>query len=233
LNTLLPIMSERGIYTQVVTSAVREIPAEWRDVDRLQIVVSIDGLQPEHDVRRAPATYERILKHIAGHNIIVHCTVTKQQAQRQGYLEEFVRFWSERAEIERIWMSLYTPQVGEVSEERLDGSARTQVLADLWKLSKQYEKLQLPMAALEVYANPPRSPAECTFARSTISVSANLKTAITPCQFGGVPDCSSCGCLASAGLDAVARHRLLGVIPVGALFGASLRIGEQVRAWRP
>jgi MoaA/NifB/PqqE/SkfB family radical SAM enzyme len=232
LNTLLPIMAERGIYTQVVTSAVREIPGEWRDLDRLQIVVSIDGLQPEHDVRRAPATYERILKHIAGHKIIVHCTVTKQQAQRQGYLEEFVRFWSVRPEIERIWMSLYTPQVGEVSEERLDGPTRTQVLADLWKLSTMYEKLQLPIAALEVYANPPRSPDECTFARSTISVSANLKTAITPCQFGGVPDCSSCGCLASAGLDAVARHRLLGVIPIGAVFGASLRIGEQVRAWR-
>jgi len=232
LNTLLPILADRGIYTQVVTSAVREIPSEWREVDRLQIVVSIDGLQPEHDVRRAPATYERILKHIAGHKIIVHCTVTRQQAQRQGYLEEFVSFWSSRPEIERVWMSLYTPQVGEVSEERLDERTRKQVLADLWKLSTRYEKLQLPMAALEVYANPPRSPDKCTFARSTTSVSANLKTAITPCQFGGVPDCSSCGCLASAGLDAVARHRVLGVIPVGAIFTASLRIGEQVRAWR-
>jgi sulfatase maturation enzyme AslB (radical SAM superfamily) len=232
LNTLLPIMAERGIYTQVVTSAVREIPAEWRGLDRLQIVVSIDGLQPEHDVRRAPATYERILKHIVGHKIIVHCTVTKQQARRQGYLEEFVRFWSERTEIERIWMSLYTPQVGEESDERLDGRTREQVLADLWKLSKQYEKLQLPMAALEVYANPPASPEESIFAQCTTTVSANLETPITPCQFGGDPDCSSCGCLASAGLGAVARHRLLGVIPVGAVFNASLRIGDQVRAWR-
>src|SRR6266850_4997936 len=60
LDTILPILAGRGIYTQVVTSAVREIPATWRDLDRLQIVVSIDGLQPEHDVRRAPATYERI-----------------------------------------------------------------------------------------------------------------------------------------------------------------------------
>ena len=180
LNTLLPIMAERGIYTQVVTSAVREIPAEWRGLDRLQIVVSIDGLQPEHDVRRAPATYERILKHIAGHKIIVHCTVTKQQARRQGYLEEFIRFWSERTEIERIWMSLYTPQVGEVSEERLDGAAREQVLADLWKLSTLYSKLQLPKAALEVYANPPSSPEDCIFAQSTTTISANLETAITP-----------------------------------------------------
>ena len=232
LSTLLPIMSRRGIFTQLVTSAVREIPAEWHGLDRLQIVVSIDGLQPEHDVRRAPATYERILKNIAGHKIIVHCTITKQQARRQGYLEEFLRFWSERPEIERIWMSLYTPQVGEVSEERLDGVAREQVVADLWKLSSLYSKLQLPKAALEVYANPPRSPDDCIFAQATTSISANLKTAITPCQFGGVPDCSSCGCLASAGLAAIARHRVMGVIPVGKIFTGSVRIGQYVRNWR-
>jgi organic radical activating enzyme len=232
LNTLLPILSQRGIFTQVVTSAVREIPSEWQGLSRLQIVVSIDGLQPEHDVRRAPATYDRILKHIAGHKIIVHCTVTKQQARRGGYLEEFIRFWTARDEVERVWMSLYTPQVGEVSAERLDKGTREQVVADLWKLSSLYPKLQLPKAALEVYANPPRSPADCIFARSTTTVSANLKTTITPCQFGGEPDCSSCGCLASAGLGAVARHRVLGVIPVGMLFTGSMRVGEQVRRWR-
>ena len=119
-----------------------------------------------------------------------------------------------------------------MSEERLDKPTRKQVLADLWKLSTQYSKLQLPMAALEVYENPPSSPDDCIFARSTTTVSANLKTPITPCQFGGEPDCASCGCLASAGLEAVARHRVLGVIPVGAIFNASLRIGDQVRAWR-
>jgi MoaA/NifB/PqqE/SkfB family radical SAM enzyme len=232
LNTLLPIMSGRGIYTQVVTSAVREIPAEWRNLHRLQVVVSVDGLQPEHDVRRAPATYERILKHIAGHSVIVHCTITRQQARRESYLEEFIRFWSARPEIERIWMSLYTPQVGEISEERLDNATRLQVLADLRKLRTRYEKLQMPIEALEVYANPPSSPTECVFAQTTTTVSANLMTAITPCQFGGVPDCASCGCLASAGLGAVARHHVLGVIPVGALFKASLRIGAQVRERR-
>jgi MoaA/NifB/PqqE/SkfB family radical SAM enzyme len=232
LNTLLPIMSGRGIYTQVVTSAVREIPAEWRNLHRLQVVVSVDGLQPEHDVRRAPATYERILKHIAGHRVIVHCTITRQQARRESYVEEFIRFWSARPEIERIWMSLYTPQVGEISEERLDNATRLQVLADLRKLRTRYEKLQMPIEALEVYANPPSSPTECVFAQTTTTVSANLMTAITPCQFGGVPDCASCGCLASAGLGAVARHHVLGVIPVGALFKASLRIGAQVRERR-
>ena len=72
------------MHAQLVTSAVRPIPNEWLDC-RLQVVVSIDGLQPEHDERRKPAG-ERVLKHIEGHQITVHCTVTRQQARRDGYL---------------------------------------------------------------------------------------------------------------------------------------------------
>src|SRR5262245_24511810 len=79
LMTLLPLLIARGIHVQLVTSAVREIPREWARLPKLTIVVSVDGLQPEHDVRRTPATYERIQKHIAGHKIVVHCTVTRQQ----------------------------------------------------------------------------------------------------------------------------------------------------------
>ena len=91
LDVLLPRLAERGLYVQVVTSAVRPIPAEWASITHLQICVSIDGLQPEHDVRRTPATYDRILKHIEGHQITVHCTVTRQQVQRDGYIETFIR----------------------------------------------------------------------------------------------------------------------------------------------
>ena len=91
---ILPQLAQRGIYTQLVTSAVRPIPPEWAAIPRLQIVVSIDGLQPEHDARRTPATYDRIQKHIVGQQITVHCTVTRQQVQRDGYLEEFARLWS-------------------------------------------------------------------------------------------------------------------------------------------
>ena len=124
-------MAERGIYTQVVTSAVRPIPSEWAGTRRLQIVVSIDGLQPEHDERRKPATYDRILKHIEGHNIRVHCTVTRQQVRREGYLEEFVKFWSANPAVSQFWISLYTPQVGELSAERLTKADRERVVADL------------------------------------------------------------------------------------------------------
>ena len=83
-----------------------------------------------------------------------------------------------------------------------------------------------------MYAAPPKSPEECLFSQLTTSVSADLQTAITPCQFGGVPDCENCGCFASAGLAAIARHRLLGVIPVRAIFNGSAWIGDRVRGWR-
>ena len=229
LNEILPRLASRGIYTQLVTSAVRSIPLEWAPLERLQIVVSIDGLQPEHDARRMPATYDRIVKHIKGHHITVHCTVTRQQVQCDGYLDEFVRTWSENPDTEHIWVSLYTPQIGEVSNERLLPEDRERVVAALMHLRGHYPKLRMPEGMIQVYAEPPEGPEECIFARTTTCVSADFEHRITPCQFGGSPDCSQCGCIASAGLAAVGRHRLPGGIRVGALFDQSLRIGRTVR----
>jgi MoaA/NifB/PqqE/SkfB family radical SAM enzyme len=226
LSTILPRLAERGIHTQLVTSAVRPIPREWAPLPRLQVVVSIDGLQPEHDERRTPATYERILKHIDGHQITVHCTVTRQQARREGYLEEFLRTWQANANTRLIWMSLYTPQKGELSAERLTKADRERVIADLRRLRPDISKLQLPDALLNVYADPPKSPSACIFAQTTQCFSADLERHITPCQFGGDPDCLNCGCMASAGLEAIGRHRLKGGIPVGRIFYASLHVGH-------
>jgi len=232
LDELLPQLSERGLYVQVVTSAVRPIPIAWAKIPRLQICVSIDGLQPEHDVRRTPATYDRILKHIEGHQITVHCTVTRQQTLREGYIEEFVRTWSANPNVRSIWLSLYTPQVGEESAEKLTAEDRARVVAQLKVLREKFTKLQMPRPLLDAYLEPPASPEECIFAQTTDCVSADLETKITPCQFGGAPDCSSCGCMASAGLAAVGRHRLGGMLPIDALFTGSLRIGRTIAAAR-
>ena len=233
LTVLLPILAKRRIHVQLVTSAVREIPRQWRGLDRLRIVVSIDGLQPEHDARRTPATYDRILKHIAGHEITVHCTITRQQVNRAGYLDEFLQFWSAQKETAKIWFSLYTPQVGEISAERLSAVDRTRVVSDLMALRLRYPKLQMPEGALHVYAHPPQSPADCAFSRLTTTVSADLTTRITPCQFGGDPDCINCGCLASAGLAAVTRYQIFGFIPVGSILTGSLKVGAQMKRLRP
>lgn len=232
LGQLLPRLSAAGVHTQLVTSAVRPIPTEWARLRRLQIVVSVDGLPAEHDARRAPATYERILRHIAGHQVTIHCTVTRQQVRREGYLQEFVARWSGNPDTRQIWVSFYTPQIGEVSDERLTADDRARLVAELAALRVRYPRLAMPAPMIAAMAAPPSTPDECIFARTTSCVSADLRQPITPCQFGGTPDCANCGCAASAGLAAVGRHRLPLGLEVGRVFDLSFAVGERVRRWR-
>ena len=228
LEVLLPKLEDMGVEVLLVTSAVRPIPASWRDLSNLYLAVSIDGLQPEHDRRRAPATYDRILKHIAGHRINVHCTITSQLIERQDYLQDFASFWSERREVRKIWFSLYTPQEGEVSQERLTPEDRAKVLEELRRLRRSFPLIEMPDRVLEGFLSPPTSPQECIFAQTTASISSDLTTVITPCQFGGRPVCSECGCLASAGLASFAKYKLGGLVQIGALFSVSRKFGERV-----
>ena len=226
LNVLLPKLSEMGIAVQLVTSAVREIPKEWAAIKGLYVVVSIDGLQPEHDARRKPATYERILRNIADQSITVHCTITSQTAQREGYYREFLEFWSARPEVRQIWFSLFTPQIGAEDEEILRPEVKEKILTELLSMKKTFPKMFLPRLVVEGYKNPPKSPEECIFARTTLNVTADLKNIVTPCQFGGNPDCSQCGCFASAGLAAVGGYRIFNIIPAGKIYDVSDRIGK-------
>jgi MoaA/NifB/PqqE/SkfB family radical SAM enzyme len=232
LSALLPRLSALRIPVQVVTSAVRPIPPEWRAIRGLHLSVSIDGLQPEHDARRAPATYDRILEHIAGQRITVHCTVTGQMARQPGAFEEFLAFWSARDEVRRIWFSLFTPQVGADGEETLSSGERERVVRRLGALRRRFPKLDLHRRTLDAYLRPPSRPEECLFARTTTCVSADLRTPVTPCQLGGDPDCSRCGCLASAGLKALGDLRLGGLVPVRSIYAASERIGRLARSGR-
>ena len=226
LDALLPQLDARGIHVQIVTSAFRVIPKEWQQYKRLTVVVSIDGLQPEHDARRKPATYDRILTNIRDARITIHSTITAQIAERPGYLEEFLQFWSARPEIVRVWFSLFTPQRGATDPEILTPSQRASVIADLRDLRLRYPILEMPEPLLNEFASPPKSPAECIFARTTKTISADLKTAITPCQFGGDPDCEQCGCIASMVLAAVGHHKVAGPLPAGHLFLGSDRVGK-------
>jgi MoaA/NifB/PqqE/SkfB family radical SAM enzyme len=229
LELLLPELDAREVHTQVVTSAFRVIPAAWSRFHRLNVVVSIDGLQPEHDERRKPATYERILKNIAGARVTIHSTITGDIAARPGYIEEFLRFWSAQPQINKIWFSLFTPQRGATGPEILTPEQRAFVVEDLLRLRPVYPLLDMHDSAIREMLAPPNSPDDCIFARTTHTISADLRTKITPCQFGGDPDCSQCGCIASMGLAAVGHHRVLGPLTAGHLFHASERIG---RLWR-
>jgi organic radical activating enzyme len=228
LSILLPKLDRMNIEVQLVTSAVRPVPLEWRSIACLHLAVSVDGLPPEHDRRRAPATYERILQNIRGHQIIVHCTITRQQLARDGYLEEFTQFWSARSEARKIWFSMFTPQAGQESVERLTPEDRIRATKEIGTLAARYPKVDVSRYTLEGFLHPPATPAECLFAQSTLCISADLTTEITPCQFGGRPVCSECGCLASAGMAAIGRYKIGGILPIASVFSVSQAVGQKL-----
>jgi MoaA/NifB/PqqE/SkfB family radical SAM enzyme len=229
LELLLPQIESRGVHTQLVTSAFRAIPRAWKEYRKVNVVVSVDGLQPEHDARRKPATYQRILENITGARVTIHCTITSQIADRPGYLDEFLHFWSSRPEIAKVWFSTFTPQRGATDPEILTSSQRVSIIAELRQLRIKYPVLDMPEAVISEMASPPRNPGECIFARTTETISADLRTRITPCQFGGDPDCEQCGCIASMGLAAVGHHKVLGALTAGQIFFASDHLGK---SWR-
>ena len=99
-------------------------------------------------------------------------------------------------------------------------------------MRQRFPKLDMSAALIRQFAAPPHSPRDCVFALTTRVVSADLETAITPCQFGGEPDCASCGCMASMGLAALAAYKFGGVVPLRHIFRASIGIGRVVQSDR-
>ncbi len=228
LSRILPELSSRGIYTMVVTSAIIPIPIEWMQLPRFIVAVSIDGLPEHHNVRRHPATYERILSNLAGRLVNIHWTITAPMLERPGYMEEYVRFWSEREEVRSIWVSIYSPQRGEQSAEMLTAAQREHVARELPTLRQRYPKLLTPQGYAEALLNPPASPRDCTFSRLSKNYSADLATRVEPCVLGGDPDCSQCGCSASAAAHWITEMKLAGPLKVKHMLHGSMRIGNAV-----
>ncbi|MGA9509624.1 MAG: radical SAM protein [Candidatus Sulfotelmatobacter sp.] len=226
LSLILPELSRQGVFTLVVTSGVIPIPAEWMQLRHCRVAVSIDGLPEHHDERRKPATYARILQNIRDRQVNVHWTITGPMLKRPGYLEEYVAFWQSRLEVNRIWISLYSPQVGEQSAEMLNPEERRRVGTELARLCETYPKLLMGPGIAEAFVTPPRSPEECLFSKMSTNYSADLTSRVEPCIFGGTPDCSQCGCMISSGLHRVQKVRIAGPLKVGHLVRGSMAIGS-------
>jgi MoaA/NifB/PqqE/SkfB family radical SAM enzyme len=228
LSRILPVLSARGIFTMVVTSGVIPIPKEWTDLPNIVVAVSVDGLPKHHDVRRTPATYERILRNIEGRKVNIHWTIVRSHAEEPGYLEEYVAFWNARPEVHKIWCSVYSPQMREQTPEMLDRSHRELLLQTLPALSKQYPKFLAPEGYVNAFLNPPKSPDDCIFSRMSVNFTADLKTRVEPCVFGGEPDCSQCGCSASAALHWIGDLKAFGGLRVKHLVNGSMNVGAWV-----
>ena len=228
LSCVLPILSSMKIHTMVVTSAVIPIPLGWMSIPRVRVTISVDGLPEHHDVRRKPATYDRILKNIAGCQVNMHGTITRPMLERPGYIEEYISFWNARPEVVRIWISLYTPQKDEHTSEMLTPSERDRVADELPALRQRYPKLLANEGISRAIRMPPASPAECTFSRMSTNHSADLATRVEPCIFGGNPDRSQCGCAISSGLHWFKDFRLAGFMKIEHIARTSFAIGSAI-----
>jgi len=232
LSSILPALSAMDIFSLVVTSGVIPIPAEWMELRRVRVAISVDGLPEHHDIRRKPATYERILKNIDGRKVNVHWVITRPMLERSGYLEEYVSFWNARAEVDRIWVSLYTPQIGEESPEKLSPADRQEVAAVMPPLARKYPKFLMTEGVARALLHPPENPSDCLFAKMSANYSADLETRVEPCVFGGTPNCSECGCMASSGLHWIRTVKVAGPLRVGHFVGGSVGVGSLVNRMR-
>jgi hypothetical protein len=173
----------------------------------------------------------------------IHCTIVRQHLQQPGYLEQFLAFWSEQSEVNRIWFSVYTPQRGESSAEKLLPEDRLRLAARLPGLSRRFPKLMLPDGMAKAFSDPPKNPGDCLFAKMSVNYTADLRTNVEPCVFGGDPDCSRCGCSASAGLHWIGGMKIAGPFKIKHLVRASLAAGTlanrvfphrtQIPRWSP
>jgi len=238
LGRILPALSGMGVFTLVVTSGVIPVPAEWMKLPRVRVAVSVDGLPEHHDLRRKPATYARILKNIEGREVNVHWVITRPTLERAGYLEEYVAFWSARPEVNRIWVSVYTPQVGERSPETLTRVDRAALARQLPSLALRYRKLLFNEGLAQALLRPPENPDDCVFAKMSANYSADFETRVEPCVFGGTPDCSQCGCAISSGLHWIRKVKLAGPVKIDHFIASSVTVGRWMsrlrsRAARP
>jgi MoaA/NifB/PqqE/SkfB family radical SAM enzyme len=233
LSRILPALSEMGVFALIPTSGVIPIPMQWMKLPRVRVAISVDGLPEHHDVRRAPATYERILKNIEGRDVNIHWVITQPMLKRPDYLEEYVDFWSKRPEVNRIWVSVYTPQVGERSAETLTPQDRIVVARQLPILALRYRKLLFNEGLAQALLHPPGSPSDCLFAKMSANYSADFETRVEPCVFGGTPDCSQCGCAISSGLHWIRTAKVAGPLKVDHFIGGSVKVGVLMNRLRP
>ncbi len=115
--------------------------------------------------------------------------ITRPMLSRDSYLEEYVAFWNAQPEVDHIWVSLYSPQIGEESAERLTVADRERIARELPELRKTYRKLLLPEGMARAFVKPPKNPEDCLFSKMSLNFSADLRTQVEPCVFGGTPDC--------------------------------------------
>ena len=172
------------------------------------------------------------MRNIRDGRVNVHWTVVRSNVGQAEYMDRYLKFWSERPEVHRIWVSVYTPQVNESSAERLEPEDRIALARYFEGVRGRYPKLLMHKGLLDAFLAPPESPAACLFAKLSVNYTADLRTRVEPCVFGGTPNCAECGCSMSMGMHWLGEYKLAGGIRAKHFVKGSLAVGNAVNRLR-
>jgi len=149
----------------------------------------------------------------------IHDPVLLQELEALGFTPDTVSLLPLVPIVQVAWAE------GGVSENE-----RKLIVEILLRICREENKLDMREGVIREFLAPPASPDQCIFAKTTLSLSADLRTKVVPCQFGGNPDCSRCGCMASMALAAVGHRKILGPVTAGGIFWISTAIGSGLKA---
>ena len=76
------------------------------------------------------------------------------------------------------------------------------------------------------------TPDDCLFSNMSANYSADLRSRVEPCVFGGSPDCTQCGCAISSGLHWMRTVRVAGPLKVNHFVSGSIGVGSVVNRLR-
>jgi hypothetical protein len=116
--------------------------------------------------------------------------------------------------------------MGEQSPERLMREDREFLARRLAVLRLHYPKLLMNDGIAASFIHPPKNPDECLFAKMSANFSADLRSRVEPCVFGGTPECSECGCAISSGLHWIRTLHVAGPVTINHFIGSSIRVGR-------
>ncbi len=171
----------------VVTSGLLPIPRELK----AGVLVSIDGLEPEHDRLRGRGTYRRVLRRLGelrGRPFALQLTLT---ALTLGALDGLERL-KEETGCSGVLVGFFTGR--EPSPFAIGAAARSRAVDRLLELAASVPGLLLnPPASLELLRRRGALAAACAYRRGDLAFDVRLERKL-PCAYGGAADCRTCGC---------------------------------------
>jgi hypothetical protein len=102
--------------------------------------------------------------------------VVRKNIAEPGYMDRYLAFWNAQDEVNRIWVSVCTPQFEEDSPERLNGHDRQPLSEYFASIAGKYPKLTMHKGLMDAFLEPPFNPGTCLFSKLSVNYTADLKT---------------------------------------------------------